>query len=195
MSHTSSSLPSLFARSGPIAGLSRVPSRLGSVLPPSMLARRSVRRQVQVACEAVWLEPFVRIGTSLLDVSPHGARIVLDPAFASQREALLDASVMVSFQVGELGLWFDLEAQVARMTGGRRARDSAPSVAVAFTCITSLERRVLSAATHRFAAVPWTTRRQGPEGTFCLAKLPPAIRHLHSAGILLKPYQSAGVSQ
>lgn len=107
--------------------------------PRSMIRRRVVRRALRGRCEAVGLDGFRRIGERLLDVSPHGMMLAAD------EEVRIGESVIVTFQVGEdFDVWFDAEAEVARVIEGWREGDPGYAVGLRFTHIDLATRLVLA---------------------------------------------------
>jgi PilZ domain len=109
---------------------------------------------VPIACQAVRLSSFTLVGHQLLDLSCEGAQI------AAYGDAQLGDEILISFQVGDLGLWFDIDATVARVCGGRREDDLGPSFGLAFETPSALFRQVLRGSMLRYRPAPATKRAE-----------------------------------
>lgn len=79
--------------------------------------RRSLRRAVGAACQAVRLRGFGLVGERLLDLSPRGALLACDASVRPGDRLLL------SFRAPGAGPIIDVEAEVARVVGGWRVGD------------------------------------------------------------------------
>jgi hypothetical protein len=88
----------------------------------------------------------------MLDLSCEGTQI------AAYGVAGLGDEILISFQLGDLGLWFDIDATVARVCGGRREDDFGPSFGLAFDSPSALFRQVLRGSMLRYRPAPATKR-------------------------------------
>ncbi|MFO0666344.1 MAG: PilZ domain-containing protein [Polyangiaceae bacterium] len=108
--------------------------------------RRAVRKQVAVSCQTVREHDFRLVGSRMLDLSAEGMLVLAEDS------AKIGDELIVSFQSPELGLWFDLDAKVARLVGGRRRGDPGPAIGVEFTKSTALVRHMLRSLFHKCKA-------------------------------------------
>lgn len=154
------------------------------------LARQAARRNTQslrgpspifggsssIRCEVVREDGFVLLGRSVLDLSETGLRVgFCDEAV---QRGLVDAlrigeALWVSFRVDHIGMWFDFEAEVARVSAGRRPHDTGPSIGVRFVTRWDAGR----------SSAPALSRLLLKNGIAKLPKLvaPPALRGMRSA--------------
>jgi c-di-GMP-binding flagellar brake protein YcgR len=122
--------------------------------------RREVRRSVRLACRVVREDDFKLIGARALDVSPGGMLVMCIG------DAKLGDSCIVSFKATELGIWFDMEAVVARVIRGKRAKDRGRCVGLRFTKIDPVQRLILRGHLRRSAPpVPHRAPRIDYAGT------------------------------
>lgn len=129
-----------------------------------------------VSCEIVRDEGFVLLGRSVLDLSETGLRAgFTDEAVAAGlvQQLSVGESLWVSFRADHIGMWFDFEAEVARVSAGRRPGDVGPSLGVRF--VTRWDAGIRSA--------PALSRLLLRNGISKLPKLvaPPALRGKRSA--------------
>lgn len=116
--------------------------------------RRATRRAVRVPCQVVRERGFRLVGDASADLSTEGMR-VSNP----QTDVAVGESVIVSFQGTETGVWFDLDARVARIIGGRRKGDHGHAVGIAFENQSALGRLMLRGA---LAKMPLTVPARKP---------------------------------
>jgi hypothetical protein len=116
--------------------------------------RKEVRRTLRLTCRVVREVDFKLVGARALDVSPDGMLIM------AIGEAKLGDEVIVSFKATELGIWFDMEAVVARVIRGLREKDRGRCVGLSFTKIDPVQRHILRGHLRRVAPpVPHRTPR------------------------------------
>jgi hypothetical protein len=90
--------------------------------------RRAVRRATRTECEAVSVDGFELLGERALDLSPQGLLLACDAP------AALGEQVVVSFRApGRHPIWFDAEAEVARIVHGFRHGDPGYCAGLRFT--------------------------------------------------------------
>jgi hypothetical protein len=109
--------------------------------------RAEMRRVVRLGCRV--RRPDGRpVGDRILDLSPQGMLVRAD--------TWLDrgASVLVSFQATDLGLWFDAPARVARVVHGRRPGDPSRALALRFDALSAVSRLILRGYLRDAAPVP-----------------------------------------
>lgn len=123
-------------------------SPIDRVLISGRARRRAIRKQVAVSCQTVREHDFRLIGSRMVDLSAEGMLVLAEDS------AKIGEELIVSFQSPELGLWFDLDAKVARLVGGRRRGDLGPAIGVEFTQSTALVRHMLRSLFHRCKATP-----------------------------------------
>lgn len=99
--------------------------------------RREVRRAITVACQIVRERDFQLVAEKALDLSSDGMLIATDV------ELDVGENVFVSFKATDLGLWFDSEANVARVIRGRRPGDKGKGVALRFSTMSRVKRFIL----------------------------------------------------
>ena len=99
--------------------------------------RREVRRAVGLSCSVVRERDFRLIADSAVDVSPDGMLV------ATEHELEVGESLIVSFEATQLGLWFDSEAQVARLVKGRRDGDRGAAIGLSFSSLDRVKRLIL----------------------------------------------------
>jgi hypothetical protein len=102
---------------------------------PKVRSRQSARRAAPIFCEVVRDDGFVLLSRSVLDLSDSGMRA----SFADEAVArglvgklTIGEPLWVSFRADHIGLWFDFEAEVARVSSGRRPQDDGASFGVRF---------------------------------------------------------------
>ena len=99
--------------------------------------RREVRRAITIPCQIVRERDFRLIAETALDVSPDGMLVATDV------DVEPGENVFVSFRATELGLWFDTEADVARVVRGRRPGDKGKGIALRFSTMSRVKRLIL----------------------------------------------------
>ena len=99
--------------------------------------RHEVRRAVGLSCQVVRERDFRLIADTALDLSPDGMLV------ASDSELEIGESVILSFKATQLGLWFDTEANVARIVKGRRDGDRGAAVGLSFSTLDRVKRLIL----------------------------------------------------
>jgi len=99
--------------------------------------RREIRRGVRIRCQVVRERDFRLVGDESLDLSPDGMLV------RTEHEIAVGEPMIVSFCATSLGLWFDTEAEVARVARGRRASDGGMAVALSFTSLDRVKRLIL----------------------------------------------------
>jgi hypothetical protein len=99
--------------------------------------RREVRRAVGLACSVVRERDFRLIADTAVDVSPDGMLV------STEHDLEVGESLIVSFRATQLGLWFDSEAQVARIVKGRRGGDRGAGVGLTFSSLDRVKRLIL----------------------------------------------------
>ena len=99
--------------------------------------RHEVRRAVGFSCQVVRERDFRLIADQALDLSPDGMLV------ASDSELEIGESVILSFKATQLGLWFDTEANVARIVKGRRDGDRGTAVGLSFSTLDRVKRLIL----------------------------------------------------
>ena len=99
--------------------------------------RRTVRRAVGTACQAVVEEGFSLIGERAIDLSVDGMLL------ASDHEPDVGTEVIISFRAPGTGIWLDAEATVARIVRGRRRGDPARAIGLRFRGLDSVSRAIL----------------------------------------------------
>ena len=118
--------------------------RVGGLPPVSLRSpgrrRGALRRNVQVACEAVADDGFRLLGERVLDLSPRGMLLETRGAFAR-----LGEEVIVSFRPPRSRMWVDAQARVARIVSGRRRGDRAQAVGLSFVEMGAGDRAFLTA--------------------------------------------------
>jgi len=139
-----------------------------------------------VSCEVVRDDGFVLLGRSILDISETGLRAsftaeAIENDLVSQ--LTIGESLWVSFHAPNVGLWFDFEAEVARVSAGRRPQDVGPSFGVRFVTRWDAGR----------SSAPALSRLLLRNGIAKLPKLvaPPALRGKRSAAAPSRPNGAA----
>jgi PilZ domain len=99
--------------------------------------RREVRRAMGLTCQVVRERDFRLVSDRALDLSPDGMLV------HSEAELELGESLIVSFKATQLGLWFDSEAQVARIVKGRRDGDRGAGIGLSFSTLDRVKRLIL----------------------------------------------------
>jgi hypothetical protein len=88
--------------------------------------RRALRRRVPVECQVVRERDFALVGSSGLDLSPHGMLVL------AHEPVLTGEPLLVAFRLPRSNWWFDAEATVSRVVHGRRPGDTGRCFGVAF---------------------------------------------------------------
>jgi hypothetical protein len=88
-------------------------------------------------CQVVRERDFRLIADRAWDASAQG---MLVPA---EREAFIGEELIVSFQSPEHGIWFDLDARVARIIRGHRHTDKGAAFGIEFAGSRALDRLLL----------------------------------------------------
>ncbi len=99
--------------------------------------RREVRRAISIPCQIVRERDFRLVAETALDVSPDGMLVQTDVDIEPGE------NVFVSFRATELGIWFDSEANVARVVRGRRPGDKGRGIALRFSTMSRVKRLIL----------------------------------------------------
>lgn len=99
--------------------------------------RREVRRAMGITCQVVRERDFRLVAEQALDLSPDGMLV----RTASELE--VGESLIVSFKATQLGLWFDTEANVARIVKGRRDGDRGAGIGLSFSTLDRVKRLIL----------------------------------------------------
>jgi hypothetical protein len=102
--------------------------------------RTTMRRGVEVSCEAVADDGFRLLGTRALDVSADGMLLETRGAFVR-----LGEEVIVSIRPPSSRLFIDAVAKVARIALGRRRGDRAQAIGLSFVDMDNADRAILSA--------------------------------------------------
>lgn len=123
-------------------------SPIDRVILSGRARRRAIRKQVAVTCQTVREHDFRLLGSRMVDLSAEGMLVLQEDG------AKVGDELIVSFQSPELGLWFDLDAKVARIVSGRRRGDPGPALGVEFTKSTALVRHMLRSLFHRCKVAP-----------------------------------------
>lgn len=100
-----------------------------------MRSRQSARRSAPISCEVVRDNGFVLLSRTVLDLSDTGMRVAFDAEAVAKgivSKLSIGESLWVSFRADHVGLWFDFEAEVARVSKGRRPHDDCASFGVRF---------------------------------------------------------------
>ena len=139
---------------------------------PRVRSRQSARRNAPISCEVVRDEGFVLLSRTVLDLSDTGMRVSLASEGMLTKVSIGDL-LWVSFRADHVGLWFDFEAEVARVSKGRRPQDDGASFGVRF--LTRWDAGPSSA--------PALSRLLLRNGIFKMKKLvaPPALRGKRTA--------------
>lgn len=104
--------------------------------------RRTLRRAVDLHCQAVAEDGFRLVGHRLLDISPEGALV------QSATDCDVGESVLLSFPTPGGFSWIDAEARVARVLRGRRTADRGRCLGLAFEHMDGLSHAILMGALH-----------------------------------------------
>lgn len=99
--------------------------------------RREVRRAMGLTCQVVRERDFRLVADRALDLSPDGMLV------ESDSELDVGENLIVSFKTTHLGLWFDSEAQVARIVKGRRDSDCGTGIGLSFSTLDRVKRLIL----------------------------------------------------
>jgi c-di-GMP-binding flagellar brake protein YcgR len=99
--------------------------------------RREVRRSVKLTCQVVREKDFTLVSDQAVDLSPDGMLVL------SERDLAVGENVFVTFRATSLGLWFDTEARVARVVGGRRRGDRGRAIGLSFSTLDRVKRLIL----------------------------------------------------
>jgi c-di-GMP-binding flagellar brake protein YcgR len=99
--------------------------------------RREIRRALPLRCQVVRERDFSIIAEAAVDVSPDGMCVLTDADLEAGE------NVFVSFQATELELWFDAEAEVARVIRGRRPGDRGRAAGLRFSTMSRVKRFIL----------------------------------------------------
>ncbi len=100
-----------------------------------MRSRQSARRNAPITCEVVRDDGFVLLSRNVLDLSETGMRAAFEPdalATGIVSKLSIGEPLWVSFRAEHVGLWFDFEAQLARVSKGRRPHDDCASFGLHF---------------------------------------------------------------
>jgi len=99
--------------------------------------RREVRRALGITCQVVRERDFRLVAERALDVSPDGMLV------QTAHDLEVGESLIVSFKATQLGLWFDTEANVARVVKGRRDGDRGAAIGLSFSTLDRVKRLIL----------------------------------------------------
>ncbi len=106
-------------------------------------ARKAARHMVDWQCQVVRERDFRLIADRAWDASAGG---MLVPA---ESEAAIGEELIVSFQSPEHGIWFDLDARVARLIRGNRRTDKGAAFGIEFAQSKALDRLLLRSVLHK----------------------------------------------
>ncbi len=110
--------------------------------------RRSLRRAVTVPCQVVRERDFKLLGETTMDLSLDGMMV------HTWEPVLTGEDVLVSFCAPGLRMWFDAEAEVARVVHGRRPTDRGRALGLTFRRIDRLSQSYLKAGLERLPPAP-----------------------------------------
>lgn len=99
--------------------------------------RREIRRALSMTCQVVRERDFKLVSEQAIDVSPDGMQVLTDA------ELRPGENLIVSFRATETGIWFDTEAEVARVIHGRRPGDRGKAIGVRFSTLSRVQRFIL----------------------------------------------------
>ena len=99
--------------------------------------RKSIRRHVRIDCEVVRESDFALVGHRTLDLSPDGMLV------RQADDVSVGDKMLVSFQATQLGLWFDMQAEVTRIIRGRRPEDEGRAFGLKFLDLAPVSRLIL----------------------------------------------------
>ena len=99
--------------------------------------RRASRHHVRIDCEVVRESDFRLVGHRTLDLSAEGMLV------RCASDVSLGEKMLVSFRATSLGIWFDAEAEVARLVRGRRPEDEGRAFGLRFVDMPSVSRLIL----------------------------------------------------
>ncbi len=98
-----------------------------------------IRRGVQLACDAISLERYGQLGTSVLDISPRGGLLLCE-----QEQVQLGEVIAMRFSIPHTSITANIEAEVTRVGRGRREGDRGVEAGIRFTRFRKLHRQELS---------------------------------------------------
>ena len=99
--------------------------------------RHEVRRAVGLSCQVVRERDFRLVADRAVDLSPDGMLV------RTGHDLAIGETVIISFKATSLGLWFDTEATVKRIVGGRRDGDRGPAIGLSFSTLDRVKRLIL----------------------------------------------------
>ncbi len=99
--------------------------------------RVSTRHAVELSCQVVRERDFRLVGDTTLDLSAEGMLV------RSVADLTPGEDVLVSFHAKKLGIWFDMDARVARVIRGRRPTDRGRAIGLRFHDISPISRLIL----------------------------------------------------
>lgn len=98
-----------------------------------------IRRGVELACDAISLDRFGQLGTSVLDISPRGGLLLCE-----RDQVDVGELVAMRFSIPHTSITANVEAEVTRIGHGRREGDRGVEVGIRFTRFRKLHRQELS---------------------------------------------------
>ncbi|MFW6052045.1 MAG: PilZ domain-containing protein [Myxococcota bacterium] len=104
--------------------------------------RRTLRRSVDLHCQAVAEDGFRLVGHRLLDVSPEGALV------QSASDCDVGENVLLSFPAPGGFSWIDAEGEIVRVIRGRRYADRGRCFGIRFERVDPVSHAVLTGALH-----------------------------------------------
>jgi hypothetical protein len=112
--------------------------------------RREVRRAVVLECQVVRERDFRLVSKEALDVSPDGMLVRIDDDLEPGERLIVSfRTPIVAFRRAAVprnehpGLWFDTEAEVARVVHGRREGDPGKAAGLVFSSLPNVQRFIL----------------------------------------------------
>lgn len=104
--------------------------------------RRTLRRSVDLHCQAVAEDGFRLVGHRLLDLSPEGALV------QSLDDCDVGEPILLTFPAPGGSSWIDAEGRIARIIRGRRYADRGRCFAVRFDRMDGVSHAILTGALH-----------------------------------------------
>ena len=99
--------------------------------------RKAIRHHVRMDCQVVRESDFALVGHRSLDLSPDGMLV------RQADDVTVGEKMLVSFQATQLGIWFDMQAEVTRIIGGRRPEDEGRAFGLKFVDFSPVSRLIL----------------------------------------------------
>ena len=107
--------------------------------------RVALRRRVRLPCQVVEEQSFSLLGREALDLSLTGMRV------RAVIPAPLGTLVIASFRVPGSSLYMDVDAEVSRISWGRRSSDRYSTLGLRFLHLSRVDRAILAS---RLAGLP-----------------------------------------